>query len=637
MSTQSFHAHPTKDPHGKKLLKYALGALGVVYGDIGTSPLYALKESFSPAHEMILNQANIFGILSLLFWSLTMVISVKYLSFILRADKQGEGGITTLLSLLLPNLEKDSNQKVRTVVVTLGLFGAGLLYGEGIITPAISVLSAVEGLQVATPAFQPFIVPITIGILLILFYFQKGGTSKMGAIFGPTALVWFLTLIATGLPWIFKHPEILSAINPIYGIEFFVEHGFKGLIVLSSVVLCITGAEALYADMGHFGRKPIRMGWFYLVFPALLINYFGQGALVLDQGSKVVENTFYGLVSGWMIYPLVVIATLSTVIASQALISGAFSLTQQSVQLGFFPRTVIQHTSRETEGQIYVPKVNLFLMISCIALVLIFQESTKLAAAYGIAVTATMTITSILFFLVTKKIWKWNPVASFALLFLFLSFDLAFLSSNLTKLIHGGFIPVLIALFILAIMTTWKKGRISLGLAMAAVAVPLSEFLKKIGQGNVHRVKGTAVFMTLSKDIAPSVLLHHFKHNQVMHEQVILLSIMTEHDPEIPHDQRFEVTKLEQGFFKVVAHYGYMETPNVVDILSRAKSEDLQFDFSTISYYLGRESFVMTGDSGMAGWRKKLFVFLSRNARPATEFFNLPPDRVIEIGSQVRI
>jgi KUP system potassium uptake protein len=637
MTTQTTHAHPMKDPHGKNLLKYALCALGVVYGDIGTSPLYALKESFNPAHGLALNEVNIFGILSLMFWSLTLVIAVKYLSFILRADKQGEGGITTLLALLLPRLEGDKDQNYRMIVVVLGLFGAGLLYGDGIITPAISVLSAIEGLEVATPAFQPYVVPLTVLILVMLFSVQKRGTAKIGTVFGTATLIWFFTLIATGLPWIIKRPDILQCINPMYAVQFFIENGMHGFLVLSSVVLCITGGEALYADMGHFGKKPIRMGWFYLVFPALLINYFGQGALVLDQGHAVIGNTFYGLVSGWMIYPLVVISTIATVIASQAMLSGAFSLTQQSVQLGYLPRTIIHHTSRETEGQIYVPKVNFFLMIACISLVLIFQASTNLAAAYGVAVTATMTITSILFFLVTRLIWNWKLLPSLSLLALFLFVDLAFLTSNLTKLLHGGWVPVSIAIGMLAIMTTWKRGRFSLGKVMASVAVPLNDFLKRVSQDKIHRVKGTAVFMTLNRDIAPSVMLHHYKHNQVLHEQVILLSIITEHDPEVSLTDRFTVTKLEEGFFKIIAKYGYMETPNVIDILTKAKGADLQFDFDTISYYLGRESFVMTGDSGMAGWRKRLFVFLSRNARPATEFFNLPPDRVIEIGSQVRI
>jgi KUP system potassium uptake protein len=637
MSLTSAHGHPPKDPHGKDLFKLALGALGVVYGDIGTSPLYAIKESFHSSHGIPLTDANIFGILSLVFWSLTLVIAVKYLGFILKADKQGEGGITTLLALLLPRLESPQDKHYRFVVVLLGLFGVGLLYGDGIITPAISVLSAVEGLEIATPAFKPYIVPVTVAILVGIFSVQKGGTAKIGAIFGPTTLLWFLTLIATGIPWIIKRPEILGAINPVHAVQFFIENGSHGFFVLSSIVLCVTGGEALYADMGHFGRKPIRLSWFAMVFPALLINYFGQGALVLEQGEAVIGNTFYGLVSGWLIYPLVAIATAAAVIASQALISGAFSLTQQSVQLGYLPRTVIRHTSRETEGQIYVPKINLFLMIACIALVLGFRESTNLAAAYGIAVTATMTITSMLFFFVTRRVWNWSPVFGFAFLLVFLSIDLAFFASNLTKLLHGGWIPVGIAFCVLAIMTTWKRGRLTLAQIMSASAIPLDDFFKRIRQDQVHRVPGTAVFLALSKDIAPSVLLHHYRHNRVLHEKVILLSIMTEHEPEVSCFERVRVTDLEQGFVKVVARYGYMESPDVEEILTRSESAGLRVDYENISYYLGRESFSTTGNSGMAKWRKKLFIFLSRNARPATEFFNLPANRVIEIGSQVQI
>lgn len=637
MAAQSTHGHPDKNPRGKDLWKLALGALGVVYGDIGTSPLYALKESFHTSHGLPLTDANIFGILSLVFWSLTLVIGVKYLGFILKADHQGEGGITTLLALLLPRLGRNEDRRQRTFVVMLGLFGAGLLYGDGVITPAISVLSAIEGLEVATPAFTPYIVPLTVAILVLLFSVQKGGTSKLGAVFGPITFIWFLTLIGTGLPWVLRRPEILGAVNPAHAVDFFLQNGTAGFLVLSSVVLCITGGEALYADMGHFGRRPIRLGWYAMVFPALLINYFGQGALILENGSQVIGNTFYGLVSGWAIYPLVAIATAATVIASQALISGAFSLTQQSVQLGFLPRTLIYHTSRETEGQIYVPKINLLLMFACIALVLGFQESSRLAAAYGIAVTATMTITSVLFYQVAIRIWKWGWVPAALLLAVFLSFDLAFLLANITKLVHGGWIPVLIAVSVLIVMTTWKRGRVILGEHMARLAMPLDKFFVKLAKEKPSRVKGTAVFMTLNKDIAPSVLLHHYKHNQVLHEQVILLSIITEHEPEVWSSERVRVTDMEHGFVKIVARYGYMESPSVDEILARCEGCGLRIDRTKLSYYLGRESFVTSGYGGMARWRKRLFAFLSRNARPATEYFRLPPDQVIEIGSQIQL
>lgn len=625
-----------------------LSALGVVYGDIGTSPLYALKESLKPEHGIPMSADSIFGILSLVFWSLMIVVTIKYLCFILKADKQGEGGITTLLALLLPILDKRMESKRRYFVIFLALFGAGLLYGDGIITPAISVLSAVEGLEVATPALKPFIIPITVVILIGLFSFQKHGTAKVGAIFGPLTLVWFITLGLLGLPWIYRHPEILTAINPIYAIRFFDTFGWHAFFVLSSVVLCVTGGEALYADMGHFGRRPIRLGWTTIVFPSLLLNYFGQGALVLVQlehPSGAPVNTFYGLVSHlslpfnnqWLMYPLVGLATAATVIASQALISGAFSLTQQAMQLGYLPRVTIKHTSRQTEGQIYVPRVNNWLMIACIVLVIQFKESTHLADAYGIAVTGTMIITSLLFYGVMRYVWRWNFWICASLLLIFLSIDLAFFSANILKVFHGGWIPIAVGLTFLAIMTTWKLGREVLGKAMAELAMPLSKFFEQLEAEKPHRIPGTAVFMTLNRNIAPAVLLHHFKHNQVLHEKVILLSIITEHEPEVPTLERVRVTDLNHGFVKVVARYGYMETPNVTTILKLCESSGLTVDTDHISYYLGRESFIITGKVKIAHWRKKLFILLSRNARPATEYFNLPPDRVMEVGSQIEL
>jgi KUP system potassium uptake protein len=639
MSTTSgsAHGHPPACPKGKELFKLSIAALGVVYGDIGTSPLYAIKESFHAGHGLALTTANILGILSLVFWSLILVVCVKYLGFILRADNYGEGGITALLALLMPKFEAKNHPRARVVVITLGLLGAGLLYGDGIITPSISVLSAVEGLKIATPAFSPYVVPVTIAILVALFSVQRGGTAWIGAIFGPITAVWFLTLILTGLPWIFRRPEILAAINPYYAINFFIENGTSGFLVLSSVVLCITGGEALYADMGHFGRKPIRRSWYTIVFPALLINYFGQGAVVLEKGSEVLDHTFFSMVSGWMLYPLVLIATLAAVIASQALISGAFSLTQQSVQLGFFPRTTICHTSRETEGQIYVPRVNRLLMFACIATVLFFQESSNLAAAYGIAVTATMVITSMLFYLVARRIWEWSVAKAGSIVVLFLIMDLAFFLANATKIAHGGWIPVTIALLILAIMSTWKRGRQVLADSVARNAVTLDQFFSRVDADQPHRVRGTAVFMTLSTDVAPSVLLHHYTHNHILHERVILLSIQSTHRPEVSAIERCRVTDLSHGFVKIVARYGFMETPDVNEILDLASGTGLKMKREDLSFYLGRETFVTTGASGMPLWRKKLFVLLSRNSRTAAEYFNLPPDRVIELGSQVLI
>jgi KUP system potassium uptake protein len=631
-------AHAPKNPKGKALATLTIGALGVVYGDIGTSPLYALKESFHPSHGLALTPENVLGILSLVFWSLTLVISLKYLVYILRADNRGEGGIMALLGLVIPILRKDGESGRALPVIFLGLFGAALLYGDGVITPAISVLSAVEGLQVATPAFQPYVVPVTVAILVALFLTQRGGTATLGAIFGRTMLVWFLTLIATGLPWIIREPAVLRAIDPMYALQFFAANGWHSYFVLGAVVLCITGGEALYADMGHFGKRPIRLGWFVLAFPALLINYFGQGALVLVKGDAVIDHTFYGLVDGWLIYPLVAIATAATIIASQALISGAFSLTQQAVQLGYLPRMRILHTSRETEGQIYVPRINTLLMAACVALVLVYQESSRLAAMYGIAVTATMSITSILFFVVARENWKWPMWQAGSMVFAFLLVDLAFFGANIVKLHDGGWVPIALAGGIFTVMTTWKRGRQALSEVLMAGSMPLEEFIEeRVAKQGIHRVPGTAVFMTLSRDIAPSTLIHHLHHNKVLHEQVVLLSIATRHDPEVPATQRVRVTTLSHGFSKVVAAYGYIESPDIAEILECCLSSGLNIGFEQVSFYMGRETILPDGKTGMARWRKRLFIFFSRNARPATEYFRIPPDRVIEVGAQIQL
>ena len=629
--------HSKSGGHGSRLLPVVVGAIGVVFGDIGTSPLYALKECFAPDHGVALTQDNVYGILSLVFWSLTLVVTMKYLMFILRADNKGEGGIMALLALVIPKIRKDQGVTAGVRIIFLGLFGAALLYGDGVITPAISVLSAVEGLEVATPVLKPLVVPITVAILIALFSVQSRGTAKIGAIFGPATVLWFIMIGGLGVHWILKHPEILMAVNPMYAISFFIRNGSNGFFILSAVVLCVTGGEALYADMGHFGRKAIRMGWYSLVMPALLLNYFGQGALILEKGQEALANPFYALVSGWMLYPLVFMATVATVIASQALITGAYSLTQQAVQLGYLPRVSIFHTSRHTEGQIYVPRVNVLLMVACITLVIIFQESTKLAAAYGIAVTGTMLITSTLFYTVIRHIWHWSFWKAGVLFVGFLLVDLAFFFANITKLHEGGWIPVLIAILLFSLMSTWKRGRQALAASMLQLAVPLNTFLDEIREKKPHRVKGTSVFLTLTRDIAPSVLLHHFKHNKVLHEKVILLSVLTENEPEVDTLERVRVNELGEGFFKVVARYGYIEAPNVPEILILCQGAGLPIEHRDLSFYVGRETFLTTGTSGMSVWRKKMFIFLSRNARPATEFFAIPPDQVIEIGSQIRI
>jgi KUP system potassium uptake protein len=645
-SAQPSHPHPEPEGHGHgpqirnraDLAKLAVAALGVVYGDIGTSPLYAVKECFAQPHGVAVTPTNVLGILSLVFWSLLLVIVVKYLTFIMRADNHGEGGILSLLALVSdrPDLAKRNTTRY-TALIMIGLFGAALLYGDGIITPAISVLSAVEGLEVATTAVKPFIVPITVGILVALFMMQRYGTAKVGAVFGPATLLWFVSIAAAGLPWILRRPDVLSAVNPVHAVHFFAANHWHGFLVLGSVVLCITGGEALYADMGHFGRLPIRIAWYSVVMPALLLNYFGQGAMLLERGAAGATNPFFALVPSFLIYPMVAVATVATVVASQALISGAYSLTQQAVQLGYCPRVTIVHTSGEAEGQIYIPEVNSILMVSCVALVLAFQESTKLAAAYGIAVTGTMAITSVLFYVVARSRWGWSQAKAGMLVGLFLTLDLAYFAANATKIAAGGWFPLVVAAAIFAALTTWKKGRASLGRHIIASTLPLDLFLADVKETKPPRVRGTAVFMTSNPDGAPPVLLHHFKHNKVLHEQVIMLSVMTEHVPEVPLAKRFTITKREEGFWQVIARFGFMETPNVMDVLRRCGERGITLNEADTSYYLGRETLLTSGRGEMAQWRKALFVFLSRNARPANMFFQIPPNRVVELGTQIEL
>ena len=628
-------AHAPRIRSGSDLAKVALGALGVVYGDIGTSPLYAVKECFAQPHGLPVTPENVFGVLSLVFWSLTLVVVVKYLSFIMRADNHGEGGILALLALVLPKGRSDARTGGGRVLVLLGLFGAALLYGDGMITPAISVLSAVEGLEVATKTFSPVVVPLTVLILIGLFLVQKRGTAGIGAVFGPVMLIWFSTIAAIGVPWIMKAPHVLLAINPLYAVELLAHHKLAGFLVLGSVVLCITGGEALYADMGHFGKRPIRLAWYAIVFPALLLNYFGQGALLVTRGSAGAESPFYGLVSGWMLYPLVVIATLAAIVASQALISGAFSLTQQAVQLGYWPRVNIVHTSGKAEGQIYIPELNKALMISCVLLVLGFKASTNMAAAYGIAVTGTMSITSILFYAVARHRWGWSVLAAGSLTLLFLVIDVAFFAANAVKILEGGWVPLAIAALVFVVMTTWKRGRATLGQVVRESTLPLEAFMADLETTKPHRVKGTAVFMTSNPDGAPPVLLHHFKHNKVLHEQVIFFSIGTLHVPEVLPAQRVEAVRdLGSGFYQVRVNYGFMETPDVMDALAMTHLTTTHLD---TSFYLGRETLLISSRKGMARWRKVLFVFLSRNARPANAFFQIPPNRVVELGTQIEL
>jgi KUP system potassium uptake protein len=629
---------PAATDHAGPLLPLALGALGVVYGDIGTSPLYAVRECFVGNAALAVTEQNVLGILSLIFWSLTMVVSVKYLTYVMRADNEGEGGILALLALVSPQGPEGTSR--RAGLVLLGLFGAALLYGDGVITPAISVLSAVEGLRVATDRFEPFVVPLAVTILLGLFAVQRRGTAGIGAVFGPAMMVWFVTIGVLGTLEIVRQPahhaSVLSALNPVHGVRFFISHGTRGFLMLGTVVLCITGAEALYADMGHFGRRPIRLAWYTVAFPALLLNYFGQGALLLTEGDKV-TNPFFQLAPAWGLYPLVVLSTAATIIASQALISGAFSLTQQAVQLGYAPRLTIIHTSGTTAGQIYVPEVNGALMLTCVLLVVGFKSSSNLAGAYGIAVTGTMTVTTLLFYVVTRERWGWTLAAAVGVVALFLLFDVAFFTANLPKVVEGGWFPLVVGATLFTILTTWKRGRAEVGRLLSAASLPLDAFLTDLAAQRPHRVEGTAVVMTSNPQGVPPVLLHHFKHNRTLHKRVVLLSIVSEKRPEVEDNERIELVDLGHGFYRVVARFGFMETPRVAHILRLCAAQGLTFDLMSTTFFLGRETLLATGRSRMATWRKQLYAFLARNAPTATAYFDIPPNRVVELGAQLEL
>lgn len=610
-----------------------LAALGVVFGDIGTSPLYALKECFHPHYGLDLNPTNILGICSLIFWSLSIVIIGKYIRFILKADNNGEGGTMALLSLIKTEL----TPKKIPMVVILGLFGTAFLYGDGIITPAISVLSAVEGIGLVAPDLKSFVVPITLGILMALFLVQKYGTQKIGTFFGPILCVWFGTLFVLGLMWVVKNPEILWSLNPYYAVQFFIHNSLLGFLVLGSVVLVVTGGEALYADLGHFGREPISKAWFYVVYPALVMNYLGQGALLLTKGKEAVSNPFFNLVEGAWIYPVLFIATLATIIASQALITGAYSITQQAMRLGYLPRLTIKYTSKDSEGQIYIPKVNFALMIGCLLLVITLQESSKLAAAYGIAVTATMTLTTILFYFVAREKWNWAWYKALPLVMIFLVIDLAFLGANLVKVAHGGWIPLVVGALVFWVMLTWKKGRLLVLDYVRNNSEPLSDFIDGIKEDNVYRNPGTAIFMTMNKNIAPYSLVNNFKHNNVIHEKVAILTISTEKQPEVLKENKVTVEVLKQNFYIINARYGFREMPDVIEILRLAELQGFSTEMATTSFFLGKEFIVPTKGSKMSVISKKLFKLLTANNQSALDFFKIPQDRVIEIGGQVKI
>ncbi len=622
------------EPQGRYLFLLSLTALGVVYGDIGTSPLYAMRECFYGEHGIHVTHDNVLGVLSLIFWSLIIVISIKYLLFILRADNKGEGGILALAALVTP--VRAQARGGRWFLIMMGLFGAALLYGDGMITPAISVLSAVEGLNVATPFFEPYVIPLTIVILIGLFMFQRKGTAGVGAVFGPVTLVWFFILAILGIYHIFQMPSVLAAVNPYYGIMFFIHNGWHGFLVLGAVFLVVTGGEALYADMGHFGRRPIRLTWFSLVLPALLMNYFGQGALLIANPATA-ANPFYQMAPRWALYPLVIMATAATVIASQAVISGAFSLTMQAVQLGYSPRLRIDHTSSTEMGQIYIPLVNWALMLACIGLVLGFQSSSNLAAAYGVAVTTTMVITTVLFYVLARGRWKWGLAPAILLCGLFLMIDLSFFGANIIKVPHGGWFPLIIAAGVFILMTTWKKGRQILGERLQEKAIPMSEFIAQVEAESPARVPGTAVFMYGNSNFTPPALRNNFKYNKVIHQQTIILTVETEEAPHIPEDERLEVSRIKGGFYRVIVRYGFMEDPNIPLALSSIEATGFYWNPDEMIYFLGRERLLATPREGMAIWREKLFGWMSRNARGATSFFSIPPDRVVELGIQIEL
>ena len=628
-------------PRGRYLAYLSLGALGVVYGDIGTSPLYALRESFHAEYGLAVTPANVMGILSLVFWALILVISIKYLVFVLRADNRGEGGILALTSLVTPVGADTEPGKAahsrRFILILLGLFGTSLLYGDGMITPAISVLSAVEGLEVATPLFTPYIIPITIAIIVGLFAVQSRGTAGVGKVFGPITLLWFATLSALGISWIVRQPSVLTAVLPTHAFSFMRENELRGFLVLGSVFLVVTGGEALYADMGHFGKAPIRLAWFCVVLPALLLNYFGQGALLILHPAAV-GNPFYRMVPPWGLYPVVVIATMATVIASQALISGAFSLAMQSVQLGYSPRLEIDHTSERERGQIYIPAINWALMVACISLVIGFRSSSNLAAAYGVAVTTTMVITTMLFYVVARELWKWSLTASLLLSGFFMVIDLAFWGANLVKIPHGGWFPLIIGAFVYTLMTTWKRGREILAQRLKVGELPFDVFTETILRNPPVRVPGTAIFMYSNPSTTPPALLHNLKHNKVLHERLVILTIRTEEIPHVPISERIHVDDLGHGFFRVGLTYGFMEDPNVPAALLLAKPYGLEFKVMDTTYFLGRENLIATSRRrGMAVWREKLFAWMSKNSRAATSFFRLPPNRVVELGAQIEL
>ena len=627
-------------PHGEKsgLGATALAAMGVVFGDIGTSPLYTMKEVFGGHHPLAVTPENVLGILSLVFWALTITVSLKYVLFITRADNKGEGGIMALTALALRTA--NASPRILWLMSALGIFGAALFYGDAVITPAMSVLSAVEGLNVVTPLLTPYVLPITVAILIVLFVFQRHGTAAVGALFGPVMMFWFATLGALGLWNVVEHPSVLAAINPWHAVSFCIEHRGMAFLALGSVVLAITGGEALYADMGHFGRRAIKWAWFAFVFPLLYLNYLGQGALILSD-PKAIENPFFLMApSEILLVPLVVLATIATVIASQAVISGAFSLTSQAMQLGYCPRIRVRFTSEREIGQIYVPNINWLLLLTVIVVVLGFRSSSNLASAYGIAVTLTMMIDTILAFVVVRALWKWSwPRAAFFLVF-FVVVDFAFFSANVIKILDGGWFPLALGFSVFVLLSTWRLGRRLLYEKLQQDSIPLEAFLATLAQGGPHRVEGTGIFLTASPDGVPRALLHNLYHNKVLHERVVLLHVAMEDVPQVADDERVRVEVMTAGFHRVFVRYGFKDEPDVPRIMDTCASHGLCFEMMETSFFLGRETVVtmpISRRARMAYWRQILFTWMFRNADPATAFFRIPPNRVVELGAQVEL
>jgi KUP system potassium uptake protein len=620
--------------HKSSLAALTVAAIGIVYGDIGTSPLYALKEVFSEEHGLPLTRDNLLGVVSLILWGLTIVVSLKYVTLILRADNRGEGGIMALVALALKSVGARSRWHGPLAIV--GLTGAALFFGDGVITPAISVLSAVEGLEVATPAMKPYVVPLTVAVLVALYAIQRKGTAGIGKWFGPVVLVWFAVLAAMGVVNIASHPDILAALNPLHALRFLVRNGWLAFLALGAVVLAFTGAEALYADMGHFGKKPIRVAWFAVVFPGLALNYLGQGALLMVDPDAL-SNPFYRMLGSWSVYPLVILSTMATVIASQATISGTFSITQQAVALGYLPRMRIVYTSEREMGQIYVPFVNWLQLIAVVLAVVGFGSSSNLASAYGIAVTATMLMTTILTFFVVRHGWKYNALLAWSATGFFIVIDLAFFSANTLKILHGGWFPLVLGAFAMLVMLTWQQGRGLVYENLRQHMVPLEDFLESLFMGEPTRVAGTAIFFRAEGDGVPHAMLHNLMHNKILHERTVFLTICSADIPRVPFTERVKVENLGYDCYQVDIHYGFMDERDIPAALSLCKSFGLEFDPMQTSYFIARQTVIPRIGSGMALWREALFATMSRNARDAADFYHVPANRVVELGTQVEI